>query len=151
MKPRYKVDLPRQLAVCEANYLRLVKLTPGLECSDQWVVALSVENHSKLLSINVKERAKYTTTVEVVEQDTQSSWTQAPRLMVCLYHDAQMAEVVAWEKHRRLKPRYDYPNRHMYHCDEKVQMNVFLGEWLSHCLEQGHVTEDVVVALGLTG
>ncbi len=150
MKPRYKVDLPRQLAVCEANFLRLMKLIPDLDNCDQWVYALTIDNRSRLLRIAVEDRARYTTTVEVTEEDEKSYWTQTPKLMVRLYHDARMAEVIAWEKHRCVKPRYDYPNRQMYHCDEKAQMNIFLGEWLSHCLDQGHVTGDMVT-LGLTG
>ena len=46
-----------------------------------------------------------------------------------------------------MKVRYEYPNRHMYQSDEKAQFNVFLGEWLSHCLDRGHVLDP----LGLAG
>jgi uncharacterized protein YqiB (DUF1249 family) len=31
----------------------------------------------------------------------------------------------------------------MHQPDEKAQLNVFLGEWLSHCLALGHEFEAV--------
>jgi uncharacterized protein YqiB (DUF1249 family) len=54
-----------------------------------------------------------------------------------MYHDALLAEVLDWAGHKRLRPRYDYPNKSMYHCDEKLQVNQFLGEWLRSCLSNG--------------
>lgn len=150
MKARYKVDLPQQLAICEVNYSRLMKLTPDLESRQEWEFAVNVDNHSVQIYLTVSERAKYTTTIEVRQYSQLSEWAQPPELLVRLYHDACMAEVIAWEKHRRIKARYNYPNRHMYQSDEKAQMNIFLGEWLSYCLEQGRVTKDLVT-LGLTG
>jgi len=144
MKPHYKVNLPLQLAVCEANYLRLTKLTPDLDSCGQWVFAVNIEQQCILIRIAVVARAKYTTTMKVVPHDEQSHWSKPPKLSVRLYHDARMAEVVGWEKHRSVKPRYDYPNKNMYQCDEKAQMNVFLGEWLSYCLGQGYATEKLL-------
>ena len=55
-----------------------------------------------------------------------------------MYHDARMAEVVSAEHARRLRSIYPYPNEAMHQPDEKAQLNLFLGEWLSHCLACGH-------------
>ena len=143
MKPRYRVDLPGQLAACEANYLRLMKLTPDLSACDSWRFSVGPAR----MDIAVIERARYTTTMELssehagAEPVPQAPGLKAPRLKVRLYHDARMAEVIAWEEHRQVRPRYDYPNRHMYHSNEKAQINQFLGEWLSYCLDQGHASE----------
>lgn len=157
MKPRYRVDLPGQLAVCEANYLRLLKLTPDLPCCDQWRFTVSLAENSRRIDISVLERARYTTTLELAAEHPMPEGSvvhvcgfMSPRLKVRLYHDARMAEVIAWEEHRQLQPRYDYPNRQMYQSDEKAQMNQFLGEWLSYCLEQGYASEDVRT-FGLVG
>ena len=67
-----------------------------------------------------------------------------PCLTVRMYHDAKVAEVLAWEGHRRLRPRYEYPNRSMYQSDEKLQINQFLGECLSLCLNKGRSVDSVV-------
>ena len=66
-----------------------------------------------------------------------------PQLEVQVYHDARMAEVISAEHARRFRSIYPYPNVFMHQPDEKAQLNVFLGEWLSHCLALGHEFEVV--------
>lgn len=66
---------------------------------------------------------------------------------VRLYHDASVAEVIAWEGNRRFKARHDYPNPRMYHSDEKAQLNRFLGELLEFCLTQGRILDDVTITI----
>ena len=60
-----------------------------------------------------------------------------------------MAEVIASEGHRSLKPRYDYPNPAMYQRDEKYQVNCLFSDWLKSCfVQQGvAVVADVGTAL----
>jgi hypothetical protein len=141
VKTRYKVDLPRQQAECEANYARLRKLMPG--AGDSWRLALGADDNHREIHIQVLERSRYTTTVQLTQLAGDyafSDWLQLPKLTVRLYHDAKLAEVLAWEGHRRLRARYEYPNQAMYQSDEKAQLNRFLGEWLSLCLSQGRST-----------
>ncbi len=66
-------------------------------------------------------------------------------LDVRLYHDAAVAEVVGWKGRRYFKARNEYPNRNMDQCDEKAQLNQFLGELLEFCLVQGRVMHDIVM------
>ncbi|HEY7885624.1 MAG TPA: DUF1249 domain-containing protein, partial [Cellvibrionaceae bacterium] len=61
VKTRYKVDLPRQQAECEANYARLCKLMPGT--GDAWHFALGADDNPRQIHIQVVERSRYTTTV----------------------------------------------------------------------------------------
>ena len=65
-------------------------------------------------------------------------WLPVPRLEVRAYHDARMAEVIGAENARRFRGIYPYPNTAMHQPDEKTQLNLFLGEWLSHCIACGH-------------
>jgi uncharacterized protein YqiB (DUF1249 family) len=60
-----------------------------------------------------------------------------------LYHDASMAEIVAFQRHRHLEGRYDYPNPNMYQRDEKIQQNRYLAEILELCLAEGRLTTDL--------
>jgi uncharacterized protein len=132
VKKRYRVDLAAELAECEANYVRLQRLLPGLEHDNHlFEVGANLQLH-----IEVTERSPYTTTLEISQPPVQIP-TVAPRLTVRVYHDARLAEVVAFTSRRRIQPRYDYPNSAMYQPDEKSQWNRFLGEWLSHCLQHG--------------
>ncbi len=138
-KERYKVDLPLQMAECEANYLRLSKLLARSAADDiRFMVAGTDQSWLHLLKIT--ERSPYTTTLVLSRTAVgpASQWLSMPRLTLRMYHDAKLAEVLAWEGHKRLRPRYDYPNQSMYQSDEKYQLNRFLGEWLELCLAQGH-------------
>lgn len=148
VKTRYKVDLPGQMAECEANYHRLLKLMPNHAAVSDWRFAISGAKCDQCLDIRIIERSRYTTTVQLAQLDIrlpeQQTWLYMPKLTVRLYHDARLAEVLAWEGHKRLRPRYDYPNRAMYQSDEKAQLNRFLGEWLSLSLQRGHSTDNLV-------
>jgi uncharacterized protein YqiB (DUF1249 family) len=63
----------------------------------------------------------------------------------CAYvSHANLAEVLAWAEHKRLRPRYDYPNQAMYQSDEKLQINQFLGECLNLCLRYGWPVDNVI-------
>lgn len=151
VKTRYKVDLPAQMAECEANYHRLLKLMPQHLTINDWQFAITGGSRNHYLQIRVIERSRYTTTVQMAQLDIrlpdQHIWLQMPKLTVRLYHDARLAEVLAWEGHKRLRPRYDYPNTAMYQSDEKAQLNRFLGEWLALSLQRGRSTDNLAFQL----
>lgn len=147
VKTRYKVDLPGQMAECEANYHRMLKLMPQHHTVNDWQFAISDGGRNHYLQIRIIERSRYTTTVQMAQLEIrvpeENLWLQMPKLTVRLYHDARLAEVLAWEGHKRLRPRYEYPNRAMYQSDEKAQLNRFLGEWLALSLLRGHSTDQL--------
>ena len=81
LKPRYSVDLIKQMAECDANYIRLLKLVTQL----------------------------------------------------AVYRDMTLSNSVESDK----ESRYLVKNPKMYSADEKMRVNAFLGEWLTHCLKVG--------------
>lgn len=138
-KQRYKIDLAGQQAECEANYVRIMKLLPDMSFVDSREFGVELAGSTPVaIRIAVTERCKYTTMLEVSQLQASTKWSNAPCFALRVYHDAQMAEVIAFDRHHRLRPCYEYPNENMYHSDEKAQLNLFLGEWLSHCLHYGH-------------
>ena len=142
-KSLYNVDLSAHLAECELNYVRLLQLLPGMredtgERQQIRRVALSQGEHLLgVLALEVLETCPYTSTIEV-RQEHSLYWLPVPRLEGRVYHDARMAEVVGTQSARRFHGIYPYPNAAMHQPDEKTQLNLFLGEWLSHCLACGH-------------
>ena len=145
-RERYKVDLPLQMAECETNYARLQKLLTQHfnkpredQSGDEYRYMISRGEQQWLHQLRILERSPYTTTIHLSQTAVAgvSTWLRMPRLTVRMYHDAKLAEVLAWEGHKRLRPRYEYPNQAMYHADEKLQVNQFLGEWLKISLECG--------------
>ena len=135
---RYKVDLKRFLAECEANYHSLCKLIPD-DDADQF--SLQLPGHGeRRFHLNVLERTAYTSLVEIFQSAAvdEKEWMQMPRLKVRLYHDARLAEVVAFEGVHRVKPRNRYPNYRMHQPDEKAQWNHFLADWLGIAMRYGY-------------
>ena len=207
----YSIDLIKQMAECDANYIRLLKLLPQLRaCRNKTLVKkafykeqskiqakallkeqgkakanneknskasnkikgkLSAQkkkvaqtkepneksNYAPLLGriaeffisdaeqdgqrtvveIRVLESFKYTTTLEIIQKPEIGKWVANPCMHVRVYHDASTAEVISYQSHRNFKPKYPQPNSKMYQVDEKMQVNKFLGEWLTHCLAAG--------------
>lgn len=138
-RERYRVDLLELQAACDANYLRLQRLLPDMRSrAEDRRVALSMGDRLLgVLVLEVRETCPYTTTLQV-RQEHGMPWLPVPQLDVRVYHDARMAEVVSAQNARQLRSRYVYPNAQMHHPDEKAQLNLFLGEWLAHCLACGH-------------
>ncbi len=137
-KRRYCVDLAAAQAECEANYWRLERLLHAFSEDER---CFAVGAHLQM-RISVQERSPYTTLIKIettleLAQVPTAIAPLAPSLSVRAYHDARLAEVVAFAHLRRVLPRYDYPNAAMHQPDEKAQWNHFLGEWLSLCLQHG--------------
>jgi uncharacterized protein len=131
------------MADCDANYARLMKLFPDMtQCDERKIGFCHDGDH--VLTLAVLEQTRYTTLVKFGLESVvagASPWLRLPVLILRLYHDAQVAEVVSCDGVRHIQPRYEYPNKDMHHQDEKAQWNLFLAEWLAHCLEQGYDAE----------
>ncbi len=181
---QYVINLSRQMADCDANYIRLLKLMPDLEsfrtvcleslastasggnhegrvpdfrardfysvgavdcevgCTREFVIASPWANgegeaEEVKVRISTVEVFRYTSTLEIVQLTRVSRWINPPGILVRLYHDAATAEAVAYQGHRSFLAKYATPNSKMYHQDEKRQINEFLGEWLSLCIQAG--------------
>lgn len=154
----YSIDLIRQMAECDANYIRLLKLIPQLRSLHrgsrrvqalepgsrlaEFVISGDRDGRGEtVVEVRVVEAFKYTTTLEISQHPGLTRWLSSPTLQVRLYHDASTAEVTAYQSHRNFRPRYPQPNPDMYQCDEKVQVNRFLGEWLTLCLQAGRCSK----------
>lgn len=149
-RTRYKVNLTAHMAECDANYVRLHRLLPELFDRDVRCVRLPLPgDDDRTLVFRVTERCPYTTALLVHFEAGDTPWHEmvpAPRLDVRLYHDAQTAEVIAYQGQDRFHSRYEYPNDEMRLPDEKVQLNRFLGEYLALCLSHGR--EALPIAVG---
>lgn len=146
---RYVPDLRAQMADSEANFLRLMKLLPKLEDLPKleeescFEFQLDREDGQVEVRMTVTERFRYTSTLHI-EQRSATGWLQFPELLVRVYHDARLAEVVESGR-RQLEGRYAYPNARMQQPDEKAQLNRFLAEWLSQCLARGRSLTDIAL------
>ena len=111
---RYEVDLSNHIAVCEMNYRKLLKLLPGLRNgTSQWAfsagASVKEEYKSSYFDVNIAviDTAPYTTTLSIEQEHGVLS---TPKIVVRLYHDADLAEIISWDGHRNWHPQYKYPN-----------------------------------------
>ena len=138
---QFRLNLAELHAVCEANYARLLRLFPDYETSNHRDFQLGPAR----VRMEVLERCRSTTIFRLSQQHAEARWLEGLRVEVRAYHDAGMLEVGSFQSHRRIQPRYSYPNEKMHQQDEKSQQNRFLADWLEHCLGNGHSSQPVSV------
>jgi uncharacterized protein len=141
---RYVVDLSATMAVCDANYIRLLKLMPhfSLDASRSFTLPTlgdaAQENIAQSVDLVVIEAFRYTSTIRIrMGAMPASAFYNPPCILVRVYHDANTAEVVSFheEWNNRVTPLpEDAPQ---FYPDEKEQINMFLAEWLTLCIETG--------------
>lgn len=129
-----KVNLVEHISICEFNYHALIRILPEI-CAgrERWDFGLGHEGAIEV-TVRVLESSPYTSLVELIQKHTVMPM---PQMKVRLYHDAEVAEVVAWDRHRHWQPTYGYPNPQMYQPDEKQALNRFMSEWLVFCRKTG--------------
>ena len=178
MKVRaYTIDLSEQMAVCDANYIRLLKLLGNTRSLNRRVFALpglTKEQGAKTgkaqitVSLEVLEEFKYTSTICIKQEglsrdisgingvekiralDVAPAHYNSPVMIIRVYHDAKTAEVTSFQNHTFFKTVYSVPNPHMYQRDEKEQLNLFLAEWLNLCINEGLSNPDELQLQKLT-
>ena len=138
-KKSYKLSLSDLHAVCEANYVRLLRLFPDYETSNCREFTVGPAK----VRIEVVERCRYTTFFRIHQHQSGSPLLGDLRIDVRAYHDASMLEVGMFQSRAHIAPRYVYPNDDMYQQDEKSQQNRFLADWLEHCHHSGQVSTPV--------
>lgn len=135
---RYVPDLPQLHRVYETNYMALMKLMP-VETENR--VRLFNVAQSLQFMVQILEDTRYTTLLEIRQNNDVLPEYLRGYMQVRLYHDARMAEVCVSQQISRLHPSYAYPNPEMHQRDEKEQCNHFLAEWLRFCLAHGYSAE----------
>ncbi|HYQ73481.1 MAG TPA: DUF1249 domain-containing protein [Gammaproteobacteria bacterium] len=121
----------------ECNYIRLRNLVPDSDAIPDAVVS-HIEGVLDL-HLHITERCKFTTTLNLTYyfEDPVGSFP-APDILVRIYHDAQVGEVISCGRRRGARhARYNRMSCN-YTLAEKWHMNRFLQKWLGYCLMQGH-------------
>lgn len=138
---KYQPSLSTLMNLCDINYMLMLRLLADKETMGEQRCFFISDFLSYTITIN--EVTRYTSLV-TISQDAvimghNLSELLRPKMVIRLYHDARMAEVISNQDIRQVKPRYDYPNSQMHLPDEKQQINVFLKEWLQLCHSHGQV------------
>lgn len=132
----------------EANYRRLMSLVPALRVVQAPTTLLL--GRLPRIHLSVLECCRYTHTAVLAHHlGGQGGWLTDLVLKIRIYHDAQLAEVIAYQNQSRFEPFYPYPNEKMRHPFEKRRVNAFLGEWLRHWARGAGAARSCQGAVGL--
>lgn len=136
---KYRPRLSGLINSFEINYMLLNRLLGQLDnIGDRLDCQI---NEQLIYQLSIKEKSKYTHLVEFKQINADDAITtdflNSPCMIIRLYHDARLAEIISTQHVRQIKPRYDYPNEKMHQPDEKIQNHYFLTQWLQLCLKQG--------------
>lgn len=138
---KYRPSLPALMNLCEINYMLILRLLANNEDAGEERCFFISDFLSYTIFVN--EVTRYTSLVTISQDalvgDVRLSNLLCPKMVIRLYHDARMAEVVSNQDIIQVKPRYDYPNHAMHLPDEKQQINLFLKEWLQLCHALGQI------------
>lgn len=119
--------------IYEHNFARLVRLLPEILISQNRFLHQALKD--LVISIEVLESHRYTTVIRMAQElEVSIPGVESPAMVVRVYHDAKVAEVLSYQGHFRFNPKYEYPNPKMRQIREKRRVNDFLGEWLDYCL-----------------
>ena len=129
---RQNIERLNMMMVYEANYKRLMQLIPDFRSVTGVLVSRS--DNDAGISLNILEHCRYTSTLSLT-QYLRIDGKLVPDLdmKIRVYHDAQVAEIVAYQHESRFASFYPYPNPKMRHHFEKRQINLFFSEWLKYC------------------
>jgi uncharacterized protein len=140
-KDKYVPSVKDNGALCEVNYYRFCQLLDADSKTECFEIQ-SPQGHLAEITLTVIERFKWTCTVQVdichhgfPHEFGQDLGRQ--QLMVRIYDDMRMAEVVASGQGNQFQGVYPYPNEQMFQVDEKIQLNKYLAEWLTWLKDHG--------------
>jgi uncharacterized protein YqiB (DUF1249 family) len=139
-----KLVRPRSFAglmtLYESNYIRLRQLAgPPDKLPGRLLSELPGEPP---LSLEIIERAPYTTSVLMTYWfEGERGGIADPNLVLRLYHDARMAEVVSCRNggRHRLLGRYACSGRS--EIQRRWTTNMMLHKWLEYCIDRHHFEE----------
>jgi len=122
--------------ICESNFQKLFSLIPDL-CLFQ-NLAIGRTKNKPPIYLKVVDRSKHTITVELSHhfEQQESEKIVEPALLVRIYLDANLAEVIKHHAKTTVSRIYSDPGKTTEIMHYKWRLNYFLQKWLDHCLQK---------------
>lgn len=123
-----------QLAICEANFLRLKKILNNFSLNKYLFETINPDSSSNPISFNIIHRTKHTLTIEA-KQKIKLKKMESLIIRIQISLDAKLAEVISFQGERAVP--YFMKVLKTQSRDEKIQQNRFLTEWLENIFANG--------------
>ena len=123
-----------QLALCEANFLRLKKILNNFSVNKYLFETINPDSSSNPISFCVIQRTKHTLIIEA-KQKIKLKKIESLIIRIQISLDAKLAEVISFQGERAVP--YFMKVLKTQSRDEKIQQNRFLTEWLENIFANG--------------
>jgi uncharacterized protein YqiB (DUF1249 family) len=123
-----------QLAVCEANFLRLKKILQDFSRNKYSFETVNPDSSSNSISFCVVHKTKHTLIIEA-KQKIKLKKMENLIIRIQISLDAKLAEVISFQGERAVP--YFMKVLETQSKDEKMQQNRLLTEWLENILANG--------------
>ena len=123
-----------QLALCEANFLRLKKILNNFSVNKYLFETINPDSSSNPISFCVIQRTRHTLIIEA-KQKIKLKKIENLIIRIQISLDAKLAEVVSFQGERAVP--YFMKVLKTQSRDEKIQQNRFLTEWLENIFANG--------------
>ena len=123
-----------QLALCEANFLRLKKILNNFSVNEYSFETINPDSSSNPISFCVIHRTKHTLIIEA-KQKIKLKKIESLIIRIQISLDAKLAEVISFQGERAVP--YFMKIIKTQSRDEKIQQNRFLTEWLENIFANG--------------
>ena len=123
-----------QLAVCEANFLRLKKILQDFSRNKYSFETVNPDSSSNSISFCVIHKTQHTLIIEA-KQKIKLKKMEDLIIRIQISLDAKLAEVISFQGERAVP--YFMKVLQTQSKDEKMQQNRFLTEWLESILANG--------------
>ena len=123
-----------QLAICEANFLRLKKILNNFSVNKYLFETINPDSSSNPISFCVIQRTRHTLIIEA-KQKIKLKKMESLIIRIQISLDAKLAEVISFQGERAVP--YFMKVLKTQSRDEKIQQNRFLTEWLENIFANG--------------
>ena len=137
LRRKPKTNLKGLLLLYEKNFNLLKEIIPKIKLDRSFSFLLPEGIDNCRVDINLFKESQYTSKIEIEQKSSYLKNITEVRFEVFVYHDVRMAEVRKFNGKQLFWARNKYPNKNMFHKDEKYQWNKFLLEWLKFSKKEG--------------
>ena len=137
LKGENKSNLEGLLRLYENNYIHVMKLFPEIEKSRVYYFYLPEGENNSRVDITISKKSKFTSSIKIKQSSFLNKSLVSTTMEVFVYLDVKLAEVRKFNGKKLFWIRNRYPNKNMFHKDEKYQWNKFFSEWLVFSKNEG--------------
>ena len=137
LRRKPKTKLKGRLFLYEKNFMLIKEIIPSYRNNLNLSYLLPEADLNSRVTLELNKDSRYTSTLVIKQSGFTTIELITTEIVIAIYHDIRMAEVRKFNGKQLFWARNKYPNKNMFHKDEKYQWNKFFSEWLIFSKKEG--------------